>query len=110
MGVPHYSTRCVCLPQALARWWLAPWILPGTIVGPWWVCALGARGPYADRMHTHMGEVPEAEPHTNTPMNEMTEVERPDRKRQRVRSSSGRTHRERIGTVPDRDVDWARRH
>eukprot|EP00966_Prymnesium_polylepis_P102181 2366376-Prymnesium_polylepis.1 len=47
----------------------------------------------AGRMHTHMGEVPEAEPHMNTHMDEMTEIEQPDRKRkhQRVRSSQGRS-------------------
>ena len=53
----------------------------------------------ADRMHTHMGEVPEAEPHRNTHMNEMTEVEQPDRKRQRgprgVRGQGQRTGRAR---------------
>jgi hypothetical protein len=30
-----------------------------------------------------MGEVPEAEPHMSTHMNDMTEVEQPDRKRPR---------------------------
>ena len=60
---------------------------------------LSALGPHyiviTDGMHMHMGEMPEAEQHINMHMNEMTEVEQPDRKRQRVRSSSGRTHRER---------------
>ena len=44
----------------------------------------------ADRMHTHMGEVP----HMNAHMNDMTEVEQPDRKRQRgPRGVRGQGHR-----------------
>ena len=45
----------------------------------------------ADRMHTHMGEVPEAEPHMNTHTSEMTEVEQPKRKKQRWGGNRGRT-------------------